>query len=335
MAARARARSDVAAPRLPDAMAVEQRLPFVGRRSELAVLAGRWDRVRAGGGAGLVSITGEAGVGKTRLCRQLAQTVVDEAGTVIFGRADQTIGYPYQPFVGALRSYRTGPAVIEPEGPDAAELVRLFPELREHRPALGAPSPGDSDTQRYPLFDAVAGWLRSIAEMEPVLLIVDDVMWATEPTLAMLRHVVAALASAPVLFAVTHRPAEASTVLTECLADLRRLATVHDVPLGGLQEHEVLEALQGLLEDRVPDERVASVASGCGDAPTATPCSAARSSPISSTAARSTGSSSPGPVRAPRSSCRCRGPWRTSSSDASAPCRARPARSSSWRRSSG
>src|SRR5207248_7971216 len=77
---------------------------FVGRRAELARLTQLWKEAAAGERR-VVFVTGEPGVGKTRLAAELAAGVLAAGGTVLAGRCDEDLGVPYQPFVEALRHF--------------------------------------------------------------------------------------------------------------------------------------------------------------------------------------------------------------------------------------
>src|SRR5579884_944466 len=111
---------------------------FVGREAEIVQLAGLW---RSGGADGvrLAVITGEAGIGKTRLALEAARTANRDGAVVLFGRSGDELDVPYQPFVEALRSFiETAPrATLRGDlGSGARELVRLLPELVDHLPDL-------------------------------------------------------------------------------------------------------------------------------------------------------------------------------------------------------
>ncbi len=246
---------------LPEPLAAEPRLQFVGRSHELAQLDRCWGAARDGRGR-LVTITGEPGVGKTRLCAELARRSLDEGGIVLYGRCDPVVAYPYQPFVEALRRYALHAPQLEllPAG-HAAELARLVPQFRDYLPGLVEPVIADSDTQRYYLFEAMVEWLQFLAREDPVLLIIDDVTWATAPTLAMLHHVGTRLAETAALCIVTYRPQEASDPLRDVVAGLHRRVPTDSVPLHGLAHQDVLLALRSLLGDDTLNPAVAALGS--------------------------------------------------------------------------
>ena len=214
---------------------------------------------RSGNGQ-VVTIAGEPGVGKTRLCSELSQRVLDDGGIVLYGRCDRVVAFPYQPFVEALQRYvRHAPNLELLPTDHATELARLVPELRDRLPGLGAPAVADSDTQRYRLFEAIADWLMFVAHEEPVLLILDDVTWATAPTLAMLHQISPRIAEGAVLCVATYRPQEASDGLRDVLTAAHRRMPVESVALGGLPEEDVLAALRALLGESTLDPTVAAL----------------------------------------------------------------------------
>jgi tetratricopeptide (TPR) repeat protein len=127
-----------------------------------------------------------------------------------------------------------------------AELSRLVPEIANR--LVGGPPPlhSDPDTERYRLFDAVAGWLRATSSVAPLVLILDDLQWAGRPTLQLLRHVVGSLSESPVLILGTYRDTEVGRghPLAELLADLHRVPGVERLGLAGLTPDAVLELLE-------------------------------------------------------------------------------------------
>jgi len=97
---------------------------FVGRGNELVRLMASWDTARSGHGH-VVTIAGEPGVGKTRLCSEFSQRVLDDRGIVLYGRCDRVVAFPYQPFVEALQRYvRHAPNLELLPADGATELAR-------------------------------------------------------------------------------------------------------------------------------------------------------------------------------------------------------------------
>ena len=211
----------------------------MGRDGDLARLRQLWKET-VSGERRTVMLGGEPGIGKTRLATELAQALHGEGALVLAGRCDEDLGVPYQPFVEALRHY-VDHARHPLLGPHAGELARLVPELGGLVPGLPEPLTADPETERYRLFDAVAGWLASVSAETPVLLVLDDLHWAAKPTVLLLRHVLRSPAPMRLLVVGTYRDTDIGRAdpLTDLLGDLHRIGGAERLPLTGLDGGDV------------------------------------------------------------------------------------------------
>jgi tetratricopeptide (TPR) repeat protein len=235
-------------PPLPALLAVREQFALAGRRAELDVLARAWDHAAAGTKR-VVLIDGEPGIGKTRLAVETARRVRAAGGTVLYGRCEEELGVPFQPFVEALEhflAHRADAGLRAALGRYAGELVRLVPEIAERVPALPPPLLADAETERYRLFEAVTQWLAAASSERAILLVLDDLHWAAKPTLLLLGHVARAGPTGRLMIIGTHRDTEVGKAhpLVELLADLRNVPGVEQVSLRGLDEAEVVEFLR-------------------------------------------------------------------------------------------
>ncbi|HZE07006.1 MAG TPA: AAA family ATPase, partial [Solirubrobacteraceae bacterium] len=175
---------------LPPALGQPARSTFVGRGPEIAMLRQAWHRMRAGEGARMVLVTGEAGIGKTRLAREIALESCEQGAVVLHGSAIEDLLVPYQPFIEALRHYLAISAPDELQHrvkPHAHDLEPITPTLP---PATDPPHPdrAPADSRRYRLFDAFSSVLGDLSSDSPVLLVLDDIQWADHSSIALLRH---------------------------------------------------------------------------------------------------------------------------------------------------
>lgn len=227
-------------------------LPFSGRSTQLAALLEAWKQASAGERV-TVLISGEAGIGKTRLSAELARYVHENGGAVLFGRCDEDLGVAFQPFVEALEELVrsvSDPALL---GRHAGELARLAPDIAQQVPGLAVPLQSDPETERYRLFDAVVAWLAALSARDPVLLVLDDLHWAEKPTLLLLRHLVRSPEPMGLLVVGTYRDTDLdrSHPLAEVLADLRREHGVERLALAGLDVAGIAELMTNAAGDRM------------------------------------------------------------------------------------
>ncbi|HKR49157.1 MAG TPA: AAA family ATPase [Pseudonocardiaceae bacterium] len=237
-----------AAVALPDRLHGIEESGFVGRQPELAALRAAFERA-ATGSRQMLLVGGEPGAGKSRLIAEFAQQVHAEGASVLFGRCDEGLAVPYQPFVEALTHYvHHAPPAEMPSGLGhrGGELARLVPELTELVTGLPSPLRCDPETERYRLFEAIASWLGAASADEVLLVVLDDLHWAAQPTLLALRHVLNDTSPAHLLIVGSYRHTELDPThsLADLLADLRRVPGVERLTLEGLNEAEVTALLE-------------------------------------------------------------------------------------------
>ncbi len=217
-------------------------LPFVGRKYELSALRAAWGRAARGAG-NLVLLSGEAGVGKSRLTAELARIAQAEGGRVFAGTTGAPESMPYQALIEALRSAL--PLILaRPPAPARRDaLARLLPEL--HDPASMQAELPELSPERATsrLYDALIHVVRGLAAPRPLLLILEDLHWAGPASVDALGALVRDVGNAPVLIVATCRDEE--TPVDHPLRALQRALRTHrnveEVALERLGEPEVAE----------------------------------------------------------------------------------------------
>jgi DNA-binding SARP family transcriptional activator/tetratricopeptide (TPR) repeat protein len=239
--------------RLPRPLHAAAGPAFVGRDAELAWLCERWMQLHDETPSAVI-VGGEPGIGKTRLASELARAVHREGALVLYGRCDEGLAVPYQPFVEALRPYAraAGSDRLRAElGDLAPQLGRLLPELT----GLGEPNHADPESERFALFEAIAALLEAMTRERHVLLVLDDLHWATNPTLLLLRHLIRSQRRLAALVLCTYRDTELAPdqPLAQLLADLQRDAGTHSLSIGGLDDAAIGTLVQATVGHPLDD----------------------------------------------------------------------------------
>ncbi len=240
---------------LPTWLIPTRRSPFVGRTGEIGQLEDLWKEA-ASARHQIVLVSGEPGMGKTRLATEFAQGVHDAAGAgVLYGRADEHGTLSYQPFVEALRHWAINTSAEDLQaslGPHAGVLARLVPEITIRLPE--PPRIEVGELARDLLFDAVTSALSQIAASRPTLLVIDDLHWADQGSLLMFRHLARSPHRSMLMVLATHRETQPSDALTEMRADLGRERLFERVRLDGLGPTDTAVLVNAIQEgDWSPD----------------------------------------------------------------------------------
>jgi tetratricopeptide (TPR) repeat protein len=241
---------------------------FVGRERELAELVSA-----CGSGADsdthLFLISGEPGIGKTRLADELASRAKARGMQVLWGRCWEGDGAPaYWPWIQVIRTYL---GALEPErrrnlaleseiaSDIIHEVAQIIPDLRLPQSTLRPSVSGklDPNEARFRLFDAVTNFLKVGARSDPMLIVLDDIHDADETSLALLRFMARELSGAAILLVATYREEEVgrSPVLSKLIGELSRDAL--SIPVRGLSESEVARLVE-LRSGQTPDALLVS-----------------------------------------------------------------------------
>jgi predicted ATPase len=229
------------------------RAELVGRADELARLGAALARAQRGTAAA-VFVAGEAGVGKTRLLRELEGRAQEGALRVVRGACTAFAGGPpYAPVIDALRGLARdlGPAAFdELVGPARPVLARLLPEL-------GATESGDGALARARLFRVLRVLLHQAGNEVTLVLAIEDLQWADPSTLAFLASLLSRLRDKRLLLLCTYRGDEVHRRhrLRPFLAAVQRTGAAERLELRGLSPRE-LAAYSAAILGRPPESRV-------------------------------------------------------------------------------
>ncbi len=229
---------------------------LIGRQAELQELQELWLRARQGH-AHLVLISGEPGIGKTRLAREVRERAhLDGAAVLEGGCYELDAVAPYVPFVEALRKWveaQSVPALRDQLGAFAPELARLVPEIEARLGPLTPNPPLPADQERLRLFDNLARFLQSLAGTHGLLIFIDDLHWADQGTLALLRYLLRRMQEARLLVVAPYREAELDRThpLSAALVEWNRERLATRVALSRLSAEETEAMLAALLGEAI------------------------------------------------------------------------------------
>ena len=238
------------------------RTPYVGRDAERTELRQLLDSAIRGAG-GLVMIGGEPGVGKTRLAEELMVEAQARDVQVFVGHSYEAEGAaPYVAFVeileAALERAPSPQAFRQDLGDEAAEVAKLLPKLRRLCADIPAPLELPAEQERRLLFNSLREVIARTAGRRPLLVILDDLQWADDPTLLFVEHLAERLGELPVLVVATYRDTEVDVgrPLAGTFESLRRRHLALWMPLRRLPEDSVAELLGALAGQAAPPELV-------------------------------------------------------------------------------
>ena len=252
---RERASSPPPAPGLGEADVAET--PLIGRDAERR----RLEEAVAAGERGVIAILGDAGIGKTRLTRELATIATAAGAHVIVGRChDAERILPFRPWVEALRHgglVQDEDALAQLATVWRTELARLFPEIASE----GAPPPASNENVLQ-LFEALVRLILETTGAGRLTIVLDDLQWADEMSLRFLSFLAHRIDDRPILVAITAREEETDAVplLGRILRDLDREGRLVRLALAPLDRAATNTLVAALAPSNTGDAALAALA---------------------------------------------------------------------------
>jgi tetratricopeptide (TPR) repeat protein len=222
---------------------------FVGREAELDALRDAVARACAGSGR-LVLLSGEPGIGKTRLVSELAAGCPRLGARVLWGRCWEGKGAPaFWPWIQIARAVvrdQETDALRGMLGPAASDVAELVPELRDRLPTGALPPALEADQARFRLFDSVTQLFTKTASATPLVLILDDLHWADAASARLLEFLAGELSATRMLIIAAYRPVElcGAHPLTHAIGELARHPSATRMTLRGLDASAVASLIE-------------------------------------------------------------------------------------------
>ncbi len=228
---------------------------LVGRRHEVSALAAALDRARAGHPTGVL-LSGDAGVGKSRLVAETVQRARDASFTVLVGRClDSAASLPYLPFTEIVGRLAAGHPELVAAHP---ALARLLPGGR----ATADLAAEDRELGQLRIFDAVLSALDALTTERPALVVVEDLHWADRSSRDLLVFLLSRLAMGRLVVLATYRTDDLHRrhPLRPVLSELVRLPAVERVDLAPLGEEDALDLVRQLADGSLAEPLLRRVA---------------------------------------------------------------------------
>ena len=233
---------------------------FVGRAHELGRLRAALDDALAGRGR-LLMLSGEQGIGKTRIATELAEHAERHGAGVLWGRCYEREGAPpFWPWVQVIRACveTCDPELLRSEiRRQAAVVAELVPEVRDRVPGLELPAATrDPREARFRLFDSVATFLKRAARTTTLVIVLDDLHASDAGSLLLLEFMARELADAHLLVIGTYRDVGLGRghPLADTLAELTRERLFERLLVRGLSEVEVQRFIEANVDAPPPSE---------------------------------------------------------------------------------
>jgi tetratricopeptide (TPR) repeat protein/tRNA A-37 threonylcarbamoyl transferase component Bud32 len=238
-------------------------IQLIDRVDEMNLLREAVDRAVRGEG-GLIFLCGEAGIGKTRLARELRAYARLRGMQVLYGRCPALFRMdgvpPYVLWSEVLRDY------LEASSPEQlyrvvgfypAEVAKLVPELKQRLAAIPQSLPISPEHERDRLFEAVSQFIINVSREGPLLVVLDDLQWTDQTSLLLMHYLARGIYKAPLLLLGAYRETDVDEKhpLSPVLTELNRERLLQSVSLKRMSSNDVSEMIKRILEqDEVPKE---------------------------------------------------------------------------------
>ncbi len=224
---------------------------LVGRTSQLQSLEQLLDQSSRGNGiTGL--ITGEAGIGKSRLVNELKARASARGFLTLQGNCfelDRAISYaPLTDLLRTFVSIQPPERLSERLGPSAQELVKLLPELSKLLPVFVPSPPLAPELEKRRLFETLRQFVLRLSTEQPLLVVIEDLHWSDDSTLEFLQFLSRGLIGTHILLLPTFRSEETNPSLIHFLAELDRERRTNQVALTPLQRRDVQMMLRAIFQ---------------------------------------------------------------------------------------
>ncbi|HET7378083.1 MAG TPA: protein kinase, partial [Anaerolineae bacterium] len=229
---------------------------LVARDREMTEALRLWQRALRGEGSVLL-ISGEPGIGKTRLARELMARARFKGALVLSGECYAEGGAPYAPLAQVIQAALEFKKANEPAARSRfltttviADLLMIAPALRDSYPDVPPNPPLDPQAEQQHIFESVVGFFTALSQQAGVLLVIDDAHWADSATLSLLRQLARRSRQLRLLVVLTYREIELDEArpFNNVLFDLNRERLTTRLKLTRLDREQTGEMLMTMFQ---------------------------------------------------------------------------------------
>jgi tetratricopeptide (TPR) repeat protein len=238
-------------------------VPLVDRAEEMRLLKEAVDRAVQGEG-GVVFLHGEAGIGKTRLARELRAYAHLHGMQVLYGRCPGLFRMdgvpPYVLWREVIRNYLENSnleQLYRVVGFYPAEVAKLVPELSQKLKAIPPSLPISPEQEQNRLFEAVSQFVSNLSRETPLLVVLDDLQWTDPSSLLLMHYLARGVQKTPMLLLGAYRSTDidAKHPLIPILAELKRERLSQSVSLKRMSQEDTSEMIkQNLEQEGIPSD---------------------------------------------------------------------------------
>lgn len=234
--------------------------PLIGREKEMFFLQERLNAAVQGQGS-VVFVTGQAGIGKTRLVREVRNHAVGMGCQWLEGRYEKVVSQPYQAWTEITRSYlrQKGTSLQNVVAPYAIHLGKIVPEVGGGLESNSAAVRGDPAGERFRLFEGLTEFFLHVSREAPLVLFVDDLQWAS--SIELVQHLAQCIGNQRVLTLGAYRDDEIkdNPGLSRAVLAMNRQRLFYSLPLKPLDQQSVGQLMSLAVEGPMASQLVEAV----------------------------------------------------------------------------
>ncbi|MEK6255699.1 MAG: AAA family ATPase, partial [Chloroflexota bacterium] len=225
---------------------------MVGRNKEFQDVRSIWKKTVSGKGQSLL-ISGEPGIGKTRLTRETETHAEVSGGCALVGASYSEGGAPYAAFGQIIRQVFSNDSTPKTDIPEyvMADILTFVPDLQPRFPDISPNPKLEAKQEQQRIFENITGFFRLLSTMQPLLLVVEDVHWSDSGTLLLLLHLARNIKEDAIMLMANYREVELDEdhPFHQVLLDINREHLATRIKLARLTQDQTSELLTSMFDD--------------------------------------------------------------------------------------